>query len=452
MNPNSTAETMDAHQITKKPTWLHWLVATFTLVVAVGWAAPASAAQPAWATGDSNPEDLQIKLVTFGVGERVVEWFGHTALVVEDTRLDRSRLYNYGMFSFDSAMLAKFAMGRLWFWVGQAPAEPTYKLYETYDRDVRIIDLNLPPDKRLQVAEFLANDVRPENRDYLYHHYDDNCSTRIRDIVDDAVDGRLKEISSKPSPRTLRDLTRIHSHHNPPMEMLLMYLMNDSIDQQITHWDEMFLPIRLENWVEKLEYENDQGEMVELAGDSRIFYDSGRPPLPDKPLTRWPYWLAFGLFVGGLATGIGRWRQWNPEHRGARVAYGVVQMLVGLLIGVLGLGLFVMASFTDHQVTYWNENLFLANPLTFLVLPLGLMVAFGSERAQEWLPKVWYVCAGLAVLLLPLKLLPSFDQGNWLVISFMLPVVIGAAAGAHFAAPTQQSARESTEPVDDSDA
>ncbi|MGM0558450.1 MAG: DUF4105 domain-containing protein [Myxococcota bacterium] len=429
---------------------LKWGFLTLTMVSVLGMAAPADAAQPPWASGQSNPEDLQIKLVTFGVGDRVVEWFGHTALVVEDTKLDRARLYNYGMFSFDSTMLMKFAMGRLWFWVGQAPAEPTYKLYERYGRDVRIIDLNLPPEKRQEVANFLAKDVLPENRDYLYHHYDDNCSTRIRDIVDLGVDGRLEEVSSKPSPRTLRDLTRIHSHHNPPMQMLLMFLMNDSIDKQITYWDEMFLPIRLENWVKELEYENKDGEMVPLAGEERVFYDSGRPPLPDEPLTRWPYWLVVGVVLGGLALLAGRRRQSNPEDRGARIGHGLMQTLVGLSIGVLGLGLFVMASFTDHQVTYWNENLFLSNPLTFLALPLGLMVTFGSERAERWLPKVWYVCAALAVLLLPLKLLPSFDQGNLLPIVFMLPVVLGAAGGAHLASTPEHAAPDSA-PAEDED-
>jgi hypothetical protein len=434
---------MHVNQTSTSPKLFKWVLLTLSLTSVLCFAPAADAAQPPWANGESNPEDLEIKLVTFGVGDRIVEWFGHTALVVEDTELDRARLYNYGMFSFDSTMLMKFAMGRLWFWVGQAPAEPTYNLYERYGRDVRIIELNLPPEKRQEVATFLAEDVLPENRDYLYHHYDDNCSTRIRDIIDSAVDGRLEELSSKPSPRTLRDLTRIHSHHNPPMEMLLMFLMNDSIDQQITYWDEMFLPIRLENWIHEVEYSAQDGEMVALAGEERIFYDAGRPPLPDKPLTRWPYWLAFGLFVGGMAVGVGRWRQANPDRRGARVAHGLVQTLVGLMIGVVGLGLFVMASFTDHEVTYWNENLMLANPLTFLALPLGLMIAFGSERAEHWLQKVWYVCGALAVLLLPLKALPSFEQGNWLVIAYMLPVVLGAAAGAHFAAET--TGAESTE-------
>lgn len=414
---------------------LRWVLPLFLALGAIGLTPDRAeaAGQPPWATGESEAQDLEIKLVTFGRGDRIVEWFGHTALVVHDREYDHSRLYNYGMFSFDSTMLMKFAMGRLWFWVGQSPVQPTYNMYEGLGRDVRIIDLNLSPEKRMEVATFLARDVLPENRDYLYHHYDDNCSTRIRDIVDDAVDGRLEEISSETSPLTLRDHTRIASHHNPPMEMLLMFLMNDSIDQPIQHWDEMFLPAQLEKWVERLEYENAAGEMVPLVEDKRDYYDSGRPTLPEEPPTRWPWWLLAGVLLGGWGAGVGWWRKQNPTQTKTRVAYGLYNALIGLVIGVLGLVLFIMACGTDHAVTYWNENLFLSNPVTFLALPLGVAVAFGSTRAQTWLPKIWYVCAALAVFLLPLKLLPMFDQGNALPMSFMIPTVVGAALGAHFA-------------------
>ena len=41
-------------------------------------------AKPAWADGQSRGEDLHIFLVTFGVGDDIASWFGHTALMVRD--------------------------------------------------------------------------------------------------------------------------------------------------------------------------------------------------------------------------------------------------------------------------------------------------------------------------------------------------------------------------------
>ena len=91
-------------------------------------AAPAHAvSRPPWGTGESKGEDLIISLVTFSPGDDVASWWGHGSLVVEDQRLGSARLYNYGMFSFDSTMLARYAMGRLEFWVAEASPSGTYR-------------------------------------------------------------------------------------------------------------------------------------------------------------------------------------------------------------------------------------------------------------------------------------------------------------------------------------
>jgi hypothetical protein len=147
-----------------------------------------------WApSGPSRPEDLSVSLVTFGPGDDLPSWWGHTALVVEDARLGHGRLYNYGMFDFSTGFVHKFVQGRLEFWVGEASVRGTYELYKQLDRDVRIQVLNLSPEQAAKAAQALALNVRPESREYLYHHYHDNCSTRPRDIIDQAFGGALKE-------------------------------------------------------------------------------------------------------------------------------------------------------------------------------------------------------------------------------------------------------------------
>ena len=82
---------------------------------------------------------------------------------------------------------------------------------------------------------------------------------------------------------------------------------------------------------------------------------------------------------------------------------------------------------TNHTVTFRNENLFLANPLTLLALPLGIQLMWGSVKARARLRKLWVVLAGSGVLGVLLKVLPMFDQDNWRLIALILPVSAGFA-------------------------
>ncbi|WP_408889872.1 DUF4105 domain-containing protein [Myxococcus faecalis] len=383
---------------------------------------------PPWGTGESQGEDLVISLATFSPGDDVPAWWGHGSLVVEDRKLGVTRLYNYGMFSFDDAMLARFAMGRLEFWVGQARAEATYRYYRAEDRDVRIQELNLTPEQREQVARRLADNVLPENREYLYHHYNDNCVTRLRDMIDVATGGQLREADRAPGRMTLREHTRRYTAVNPPMSVLLDFMMNDEIDHPITRWEEAFLPDELEQQVASLQVKGADGQLRPLVARQWNYYEaSNRPRPPVEPPPWGPWILALGLGLGGAALGLATWER-KKGGRLPRVLLGLETALLGLVLGIPGTALFVMWLVTDHTVTYRNENLFLANPLTLLAIPFGVSLMRGKNpKARTRLFKLWAVLAGGGVLGVVLKPLPPFDQDNWRLIALILPISLGMA-------------------------
>ncbi|MFU8804583.1 MAG: hypothetical protein ACNA8W_12290, partial [Bradymonadaceae bacterium] len=98
---------------TTKRQWARLFAAALIAMALLGGSlaeAEAYSVPPPWGVGESKGEDLKISLATFSPGPDVPSWFGHGAMVVEDTRLGVSRLYNYGMFSFNQAMIFRFAM------------------------------------------------------------------------------------------------------------------------------------------------------------------------------------------------------------------------------------------------------------------------------------------------------------------------------------------------------
>ncbi|QRO01128.1 DUF4105 domain-containing protein [Archangium violaceum] len=382
---------------------------------------------PPWGTGESRGEDLSIYLVTFGPGDDVASWWGHGSLVVEDHKAQQARLYNYGMFSFDQTMLLRYAMGRLEFWVDDASPGATFRFYRSLNRDVRLQELNLSVAQRVELARLLAVNVLPENRNYLYQHYSDNCVTRLRDGIDKVLGGQLQQAMSTPGRMTLRDHVRRYTSVGPPMSLLLDFLMNDEIDQPITRWQEAFLPDELERQVAEMQVVGEDGQKHPLVARNMTSYASqGRPQTPEQPPKYGPVLLVLGLVFGGGAVGLSLWHR-RSGARAPRLLLGLQNVLVGLVLGIPGFALFIMWLFTEHTVTHRNENLFLANPLTLLALPLGIQLIFGSARAPERLRRLWLVLAGLGLLGLVLKALPMFDQDNWRLIALILPISAGMA-------------------------
>ncbi len=397
--------------------------------------AVASAYHTPWGQGESDARDIVVSLATFSPGDDIAQWFGHSALIVHDQHHNRQRMYNYGMFAFDETLIPRFAMGRLEFWVASTPMPQSVQLYIDEDRDVRLIELNLPAERRLELAEFLADNVRPENRYYMYHHYDDNCATRVRDAIDKAVDGQFSEAyEAEPARMTLRDHTRRHTAHNPPMDWLLMYLMNRDIDREITVWDEMFLPGELEKRVLEFDWEDPDGQIRGLAQRNHELYRAeDRPPPPAEPPNHWPWWLLVGLVVAVVGLVIG-WTSRKRPGRGSRIRYGLYQLVVGLMMGGPGLVLGVMATFTEHDVTYWNQNLFWANPLTLVVVVLAVMVLRGSMRARRRMVQLWTLLAAVAAVGVVFQLItlwvPQWQQATEIPMALLLPTIAGATAAA----------------------
>jgi Domain of unknown function (DUF4105) len=386
---------------------------------------------PPWMTHESQAPDLKISVVTFSPGDSLTEWWGHTAVIVEDVRLNQKRLYNFGMFGpreGDTGGFVKdFIKGRLIFWVAEDAVMPTFGFYKQYlNRDVRIQELDLAPEEAQAIATRLGTHVLPENRMYRYHHYNDNCSTRPRDIIDAAIGGQLKAATAGPSRITLRQHTLRYSMVDPPVSLGLDFLQADSLDKPITQQQDAYLPDELEMQLAALEVRRADGSVRPLVKKQWNWFLSNRV----RPPAVAPNWLGFELLFGGvlaaLAHVLGHWGR--KGARLPRMLLGAYTAAFGVLFGLLGTALAFLMILTDHDVTFWNENVFQANPLSLALLPLGVMLAAGSKRAPARNRRVWLALAMLSVLGVVIKVLPIADQANWNVLAVTVPVNLGFAS------------------------
>ena len=368
-----------------------------------------------------------IKVAVIGPGDQLYFWWGHIGLVVEDSSTGLSRFFDWGVFSFDNEnFFLNFAFGRLLYSCTVTPAEWNFYAYNTTNRDMTLYTLDLPLDKKLEIIRFAENNVLPENRDYYYHHFRDNCATRIVEILDMALDGQLRaEFGNAPGRYTLRQHVRRHTWFNPFFDWMLNFLMGQGIDRPITVWDEMFLPSEIAMRIGDFRYTDSAGNARSLVSSVEVANTSvGRPGVLDVPRNPWPEALLVSFLFSQLLVVLYLFR---GGRRDFEITIGIVQSLLGLFFGIAGSVLFFMTFFTDHDYTYHNINILFVNPLFLAAIPLGLIFAFTADEKRRnvcgrVLKFFWAYVFLAALLTIVIKLLPAFYQQNQVTQALVMPV------------------------------
>ncbi len=371
--------------------------------------------------------ELTISIMTMGVGAEVWERFGHNAIVVEDRRHGTSVAYNYGMFSFrQENFLLRFIQGRMWYWMAGYPTEDDVPRYIAAERSVWQQELNLTPAQRLAMRDALEQNALEENKFYRYDYYLDNCSTRVRDAVDRVLGGAFKAQMQGPASGSFRFHTQRLNTNSLPLYTGLLLALGHGADRPITRWEEMFLPLKLREYLDTVRVPDSTGALVPLVRAERALYVSDRYPVPEAPPSWGLGFLLAGLALGGLLCGAGVAAAGSSAARRTLKWLGTAWALV---TGVAGLILVGLWGFTDHVIAARNENVLQCSLFALalaVVLPLVSPARAGATRAARLLA----LCVGgLSLLGLALKLMPAFNQVNGQVLALFVPANLGLMLG-----------------------
>jgi hypothetical protein len=401
----------------RKPAGIALFIAVFFLLAA------ALPAQEDAARGDA----LVLKLAVIGPGDELYFWWGHIGLIIEDPEARDARFYDWGIFSFENEnFFVNFAFGRLLYSCGSSSADRNINYYIENNRDIILYTLDLPEDKKEEVRAFAEWNVRPENRDYYYHHFRDNCSTRIRDILDAAVSGAFKaKYGAAPGRYTLRQHVRRHTWFSPFFDWILNFWMGQDIDKPITVWDEMFLPAEVGTRVQEFSYTGDDGVERKLVSRvEQVNTALGRPPVLEVPRKQWPRELMLGCAIAVFMAILLFFK--TRENHAADLVWAIGQGCLGFFFGAAGTVLFFMTAFTNHDYTYHNINILYINPLLLAALPLGILYAvnYSPQEKRKWelsIKILWSYVLGFGLLSLLLRALPGIWQQNQVSLAMVLP-------------------------------
>lgn len=196
-----------------------------------------------------------IELVTMGVGSLIWERHGHIALCVSYANPRQDACYNYGVgdFAHPVGMALGFFRGTRSFYVAKEAPENTLWVYLHFDRTVWVQPLPLDAAQKQQVIDKLEHDILKENRYYAYDHFWDNCTTRVRDIIDNATGHALLQMKEPSDGRTFRQLARpgfFGIGHYVPL-IITDLAMGRATDRVPSYWERMFLPDYLREAVQR---------------------------------------------------------------------------------------------------------------------------------------------------------------------------------------------------------
>jgi hypothetical protein len=194
--------------------------------------------------GPREAEAPYIDLLTFGVGERIFEKYGHAALCLRYHDPKHVPIcFNFGVTDFDKGLplVWSFVRGEQEFWTEPSTYGAMYGFYRWEDRDIWLQTLPVTGDQARELERELWASLGDNSR-YHYDHFFNNCSTRLRDLIDKATNGKLAVGANERYPFTFRELGRRGLVELPPLLVITDFIIGRQADDRPTRWEAMFHP------------------------------------------------------------------------------------------------------------------------------------------------------------------------------------------------------------------
>ena len=155
-----------------------------------------------------------------------------------------------------------------------------FGMYRDQRRSVWQDKLNLTnPQKEILYRRLMWN-LEPENVEYAYQYFFDNCTTKVRDYLDEALLGKVRREYTGVTEKTFRDQVQSHYESVPLIAFSLDVLMNSNIDRAVTEWEDMYLPLQLRDRLLYVKSDVTQnGEQLMLLNDPQVIMEFPAPSI-----------------------------------------------------------------------------------------------------------------------------------------------------------------------------
>ena len=313
---------------------------------------------------DSVSADVRVSVLTCSPGDEAYSLYGHTALRYCDTSRGVDVVFNYGCFDFSTPNFGwRFVLGETDYMVGCTDFENFLPEYIMRGSGVveQVIDLS-DEEAFLLFKELLVN-IRPENRVYRYRYLDNNCTTKVRDKLLEALakrNGNIAYEDSMVAGRTYRDALNLPSMKHPWYTFGINLLLGAGVDEPLTRESAQFLPLDFMNALNGMSVAQGDGTERKVVAETNILLAENKKAAVRSNFTPFnaSLLLLLATFIAMLC-----------ELRKRKTFWGVDVVLM-LAQGLSGSLLLFMALFSEHPAVDVNWLIVMFNPLALVLLPI----------------------------------------------------------------------------------
>lgn len=344
----------------------------------------------------TNPDRIQISLLTCSPGKEVWAQYGHTAIRYYDKESGEDLAINYGIFSLDQTyFIPRFVLGMTDYRMGVQPMDMFLAQYSYEGRGVVEQVLNLSAEDKEVIYKALQENMKPENVVYRYNYFFDNCTTRARDMLVNHLHGK---VVYPPAEEDATFRSMIHNWNNKYewSQFGEDLLLGVNADRKTTKSEQQFLPENLRSDFDKARYNGKP-----LVKETNVLLDAetevAEPVFPLSPLS-----IALIFAVISLVMMLFSYRR--------QQVYWAWDLALMLTSGLMGIIFFVMI-FSQHPCVSLNFILLFFNPL-----PLFFLYSTIKKKKVIW----WKIWGVLIILGLFGSLFQEIPLPILIVASFLL--------------------------------
>lgn len=307
-------------------------------------------------------EDAQISVLTVHPRDNeIYTVYGHTALRVKLPTHNIDLVYNWGTFDFETPFfLWRFVKGETDYYLSVYPFVEFDFVYRMGNSTVeeQVLDLTVAAKHQLLMA--LVENQQPDNLEYRYNFLLDNCTTRIRDLIEEHCGGELI-YPAQEQPYTYRELIHSCSKPYPWMNFGIDLVIGAPADSLIGIRDELFLPEHLMKALDQAMIRHSDGLHTRLVTDTSLIMAAQEEKQADR-LYFWeqPTIVAVLLLAFLIVMAILGWRN-KRAYKGIWITLFALASLTGCVVTF-------MSFVSEHPCVFPNWNVLWLHPLHLIAL------------------------------------------------------------------------------------